>query len=292
MSRTSSWHSPNRRRSGEYQPLALSRIVPVYSNLDEAPISGCSQETNTRLYNLHEQLHSLISKTVEHTRGCSLSDDESGFEDAGSTGSGLPLRRTPRQRPPKDESRGMLDSETWTHGGDFSPEHTPTGNKSNPMLYLTGRASVAKLRTQNAGMVLAKAKLFDETSAKITATSTASPQCEQRQDFAGQSQQRNKAKSKAKDVASSPGSSKRSGKSSSPKSKLKLRSPQAPLASEANVDADGYKTPRIKKPLMMKSPKSAKIARRPAVEIRRTPMKAVPIMSPKKERGAKLRYPN
>jgi len=39
--------------------------------------------------------------------------------------------------------------------------------KNTPQAPQTGRASVAKLRTQNAGMVLAKAKLFDEGTTKI-----------------------------------------------------------------------------------------------------------------------------
>ncbi|CAK9813510.1 Rho GTPase-activating protein 11A [Anthophora quadrimaculata] len=41
-------------------------------------------------------------------------------------------------------------------------------NHINSPVTQTGRASIAKLRTQNAGMVLAKAKLFDECTTKIS----------------------------------------------------------------------------------------------------------------------------
>ncbi|XP_076164626.1 uncharacterized protein LOC143145285 [Ptiloglossa arizonensis] len=40
-------------------------------------------------------------------------------------------------------------------------------NQTNNPVIQTGRASIAKLRTQNAGMVLAKAKLFDECTTKV-----------------------------------------------------------------------------------------------------------------------------
>ncbi|XP_015433267.1 PREDICTED: uncharacterized protein LOC107189286 [Dufourea novaeangliae] len=40
-------------------------------------------------------------------------------------------------------------------------------NQTNTPVTQTGRASIAKLRTQNAGMVLAKAKLFDECTTKV-----------------------------------------------------------------------------------------------------------------------------
>ncbi|XP_076234803.1 uncharacterized protein LOC143179450 [Calliopsis andreniformis] len=40
-------------------------------------------------------------------------------------------------------------------------------NQTNSPAIQTGRASIAKLRTQNAGMVLAKAKLFDECTTKV-----------------------------------------------------------------------------------------------------------------------------
>lgn len=43
-----------------------------------------------------------------------------------------------------------------------------SASRTNTPAPLTGRASVAKLRTQNAGMVLAKAKLFDECSIKTS----------------------------------------------------------------------------------------------------------------------------
>nr|XP_031833727.1 rho GTPase-activating protein gacF-like [Nomia melanderi] len=42
-------------------------------------------------------------------------------------------------------------------------------NQTNTPVTQTGRASIAKLRTQNAGMVLAKAKLFDECTTKMYA---------------------------------------------------------------------------------------------------------------------------
>ncbi|XP_017757541.1 PREDICTED: uncharacterized protein LOC108548916 [Eufriesea mexicana] len=46
-----------------------------------------------------------------------------------------------------------------------------TCQKNSPVTQ-TGRASIAKLRTQNAGMVLAKAKLFDECTTKVYAQNT------------------------------------------------------------------------------------------------------------------------
>lgn len=46
-----------------------------------------------------------------------------------------------------------------------------TSQKNSPITQ-TGRASIAKLRTQNAGMVLAKAKLFDECTTKMYAQNT------------------------------------------------------------------------------------------------------------------------
>ncbi|XP_017790796.1 PREDICTED: uncharacterized protein LOC108572961 [Habropoda laboriosa] len=45
-------------------------------------------------------------------------------------------------------------------------------NQMNSPVTQTGRASIAKLRTQNAGMVLAKAKLFDECTAKMFTQNT------------------------------------------------------------------------------------------------------------------------
>ncbi|XP_031369286.1 uncharacterized protein LOC102673871 isoform X3 [Apis dorsata] len=47
-----------------------------------------------------------------------------------------------------------------------------SANQINSPIIQTGRASIAKLRTQNAGMVLAKAKLFDECTTKIYAQNT------------------------------------------------------------------------------------------------------------------------
>ncbi|XP_054012054.1 rho GTPase-activating protein 11A-like isoform X1 [Hylaeus anthracinus] len=47
-------------------------------------------------------------------------------------------------------------------------------NQSNTPVIQTGRASIAKLRTQNAGMVLAKAKLFDECTTKVHVQNTVS----------------------------------------------------------------------------------------------------------------------
>nr|XP_003707457.1 PREDICTED: rho GTPase-activating protein gacF-like isoform X1 [Megachile rotundata] len=48
---------------------------------------------------------------------------------------------------------------------------TSTSQTNTPVTQ-TGRASIAKLRTQNAGMVLAKAKLFDECTTKVYAQNT------------------------------------------------------------------------------------------------------------------------
>ncbi|XP_046689287.1 rho GTPase-activating protein 11A-like isoform X2 [Homalodisca vitripennis] len=55
----------------------------------------------------------------------------------------------------KSTSRSSVDATTWKNAEDFLNEEKPE-EKS-----VTGRPSVAKLRSQNAGMVLAKAKLFN-----------------------------------------------------------------------------------------------------------------------------------
>ncbi|KAG7202755.1 hypothetical protein KM043_009926 [Ampulex compressa] len=69
---------------------------------------------------------------------------------------------TTKEHPALEEWRQMQGS--WKDAERYF-KSTP---QVNTILPQTGRASIAKLRAQNAGMVLAKAKLFDECSTKST----------------------------------------------------------------------------------------------------------------------------
>ena len=208
---------------------------------------------------------------------------------------------------------------------------------------VTGRASVAKLRTQNAGMVLAKAKLFDET----TRTSNSSELSVDRKiahnlDFnRRQSARLQEIKSLDLDLTNSPRRAVLRNKktislknssanvrimkspNSSPIIKMKLtvvptqdtllhreyshakrslnhqkenknmKTPptrkETPILQESNLNIYNsdmnYKTPLIKKPLSVKTPKGTKsLVRRPAVEVQRTPLKAIgPLATPRRQ---------
>lgn len=163
----------------------------------------CSDETNARLDFLQKQLHALITHTVEHTKG-SLSDDEVfiGERDEEMDTSDGVLRSTVRRASSFhgsefiDNSRHFnkkmkelkksssqqditLNNERFTGlktAGEGGPDknvkwkdadcYFSSNYRTHTPAQQTGRASVAKLRTQNAGMVLAKAKLFDDTTKK------------------------------------------------------------------------------------------------------------------------------
>ncbi|XP_024938862.1 uncharacterized protein LOC107265776 isoform X2 [Cephus cinctus] len=191
---------PIRSRPKAISTRPSSTSSESYITSEADPI--CSDETNARLNYLQEQLHTLISHTAEHTRD-SLSDDDGNAVDndlfdmrdsnmsrnvrrASSFHGGdfidnsqyfnrkvRELKKTNSQQniavnnnvPVKTVSDSSKEKTiTWKEAdGYFKSDcrfQTPTQQ--------TGRASVAKLRTQNAGMVLAKAKLFDETTAKAS----------------------------------------------------------------------------------------------------------------------------
>ncbi|XP_047353118.1 uncharacterized protein LOC124950447 isoform X1 [Vespa velutina] len=166
--------------------------------------SLCSSKTNTRLELLQKQLNDLISHTTEHTRD-SLTDDESIINDINMhTPKQSPLKFSVRrassfhgnefinnsfyfnrkvkelkktnsqqnvflnndyQDRQNDVSQNWKETSiSWKDAGDYFKS---TVQIRTPVPQ-TGRASVAKLRTQNAGMVLAKAKLFDENTIKMS----------------------------------------------------------------------------------------------------------------------------
>ncbi|XP_076284289.1 uncharacterized protein LOC143210901 isoform X2 [Lasioglossum baleicum] len=204
----------------------------------------------------------------------------------------------------------------------------------------TGRASIAKLRTQNAGMVLAKAKLFDECTSKMYSHNTAlhkknkwlaandnqfTDDCSEKTDPCQKSNKNVKNKSTKLSCKSSLSRvdmevddgtplNEYNGKTyyTSQNSEVKVNTPSVitntqitavsnvahhqkenlktpPAAKHANAILEEsrlntYKpsgsslcrTPHIKKPLSAKTPKSAKtLSRRPLVDSRRTPLKAV-----------------
>lgn len=165
--------------------------------------SLCSDDTNARLNYLQEQLHTLITHTAEHTRG-SFSDDDgcAGDEDVFESPANKmtshvrrassfhgnefidnsqyfnnrvkELKKTNSQQNVTVNNEIGTGSSTpdarrqktisWKDAaGYFKLEGRSNVNTPVPQ---TGRASIAKLRTQNAGMVLAKAKLFDENTSK------------------------------------------------------------------------------------------------------------------------------
>lgn len=182
-------------------PVKLTKRISS-SNLSNDSL--CSAETNARLELLQKQLNALISHTTEHTRD-TLSDDESSMNDINMhTPIQSPLKLSVRRassfhgnefinnsfyfnrkvkelKKTNSQQNVILNNEyqdkqnnipqnwketsiSWKDAGDYFKStlqiRTPVPQ--------TGRASVAKLRTQNAGMVLAKAKLFDENTIKVS----------------------------------------------------------------------------------------------------------------------------
>ncbi|XP_046627045.1 uncharacterized protein LOC124308401 isoform X1 [Neodiprion virginianus] len=178
------------------------------SQLLQGSDSICSDETNARLDFLQQQLHALITHTVEHTKG-SLSDDDTFLSDRDDSleASDSALRPTVRRASSfhgsefidnsrhfnekmkelkksnsqqdvtlNNERLGTRETTGVAEGGMVNGDNNVNWRdadcyfgsevRSRTPTQQTGRASIAKLRTQNAGMVLAKARLFDETSKK------------------------------------------------------------------------------------------------------------------------------
>ncbi|XP_076657612.1 uncharacterized protein LOC143361809 isoform X2 [Halictus rubicundus] len=212
-------------------------------------------------------------------------------------------------------------------------------SQTNTPVNQTGRASIAKLRTQNAGMVLAKAKLFDECTSKMYGHNAAmhkknkwfaandnqfTHDCSERTDLCQKSNRNVKNRSTKLSYKSSPSHvgieidstplNEYNGKTyyTSQNSEVKVSTPSVitntqviavsnvahhqkenlrtpPMVKHTNTILEEsrlsmYKpsgsslcrTPHIKKPLSVKTPKSAKtLSRRPMVDSRRTPLKAV-----------------
>ncbi|XP_043274040.1 uncharacterized protein [Venturia canescens] len=161
--------------------------------------SLCSEETNARLNYLQEQLHTLINHTTEHTRGsfsdednCTGDDDQNVYQIETNTlnrrvrrassfhGNEFidnsryfnnrvkELKKTNSHQNVCDDSRDDVMPKShekpktisWKDAAGYFKSEVRS-NFGTPVQQ-TGRASIAKLRTQNAGMVLAKAKLFDD----------------------------------------------------------------------------------------------------------------------------------
>ncbi|OXU29248.1 hypothetical protein TSAR_007484 [Trichomalopsis sarcophagae] len=194
----------------------------------------------------------------------------------------------------------------------------------------TGRASVAKLRTQNAGMVLAKAKLFDDPtkeavdvsrrqSMRVQATTRAAMKDEPRTPHSTKRHNHNELSARRKHIASRRLSHAPSPLASSSNRRQSTRFNQSRIShEEANVnnlqkenqlilsassnntsmttqqedinvykpdDSAMCKTPHIKRPLNVKTPRSAKTlsAKRAAINSRRTPLKAMVPITPKRQ---------
>lgn len=197
-------------------------------------------------------------------------------------------------------------------------------NQTNTPVTQTGRASIAKLRTQNAGMVLAKAKLFDECTAKTYSQNASmnkkndlrieNDQCTNtiKQNCEGMELYRRSSKNiknrNSKTVLKHPPSCsmmeierkkedieicrnvprdsmvrntathQKENKTSPMVQKVPINTmlQDSRLAIYKVDDNSLCKTPHIKKPLTVKTPRSGKaLARRPPVDSRRTPLKAV-----------------
>ncbi|XP_076751599.1 uncharacterized protein LOC143423796 isoform X2 [Xylocopa sonorina] len=197
----------------------------------------------------------------------------------------------------------------------------------NTPITQSGRASIAKLRTQNAGMVLAKAKLFDECTAKGYVQNTAinkkndlfhtkndqctnniKQSCKQNELYRKSSKNVKTKYPKMMEkhyssIATETESTKEGLETCYCNSKdptlcsavihkkenmavkipsLVKKVPMNTILHEPRLstyktdDNVVCKTPNIKKPLTVKTPKSAKaLVRKPTAESRRTPMKAV-----------------
>ncbi|KYM95454.1 Rho GTPase-activating protein 11A [Cyphomyrmex costatus] len=193
----------------------------------------------------------------------------------------------------------------------------------------TGRASVAKLRTQNAGMVLAKARLFDEgttgtsefKSSNISnrkhcleninklspnVTKEMNVECFKRtcnRTQVSRKKSNKDSKSKNRHAASSPNASPHIttqiiGINVAHDTRIHQKEKGLPLTkmpvsttlenpNMSPYKSDVSKTPHIKRPLTVKTPKSSKLVRRPPVDTRRTPLKATAYLGTPKRQSPK-----
>ncbi|XP_014599603.1 PREDICTED: uncharacterized protein LOC106784502 isoform X2 [Polistes canadensis] len=179
----------------------IDKLTKQISNLRNESL--CSSETNTRLELLQKQLNAIMSHTTKHTRD-SLTDAELSINDIGvHTPRTNPLKLSVRRASSFHGNEFIDNSFYFNHkikelkksnsqqnvilNNDYQDKHNniPQNWKETSISWKdaddyfkstaqirtpvpqTGRASVAKLRTQNAGMVLAKAKLFDENTVKV-----------------------------------------------------------------------------------------------------------------------------
>ncbi|KAK0182802.1 hypothetical protein PV327_000900 [Microctonus hyperodae] len=375
VSRISSWQVSDESKTNN--SIMSTKLQSSENNID----SFCSDATNARLSYLHRQLRTLISHTAEHT-GSLSSDDEipgeiikplkpiNGIRRASSFhGSGRhigdaiyynnqvgDLRKANSQQNIVYESRKSpsYNSKTpdirekklsWKDASAYLECETPTKSMHTPNVIQTGRPSIAKLRTQNAGMVLAKAKLFDHNENKnsqeslgesykvksgqrrskefkvITPTEIShKKKCKSPKNVGGRlkivqasndsnpieyidyqlfDKRGNRRQSSTCDqenrrttsefMLSSRTDSSKSTNANSTNSSSRIRTTTLSLMThDTNIvnrvtehdeltTTSIINTPHIKKPLSMKTPKSARsLARRPPIDARRTPLKAVP----------------
>ncbi|KOX70393.1 Rho GTPase-activating protein 11A [Melipona quadrifasciata] len=194
-------------------------------------------------------------------------------------------------------------------------------NQTNTPVTQTGRASIAKLRTQNAGMVLAKAKLFDECTAKTYFQNASMSKKNDLHSIENDQCTNTKQNCKGMELhrRSSKNTKNRNSKTvlkHSPScNMMEIESKTEDIETCRNIPRDSVvrntaihqkenktspvvsmntmlqdsrltiykvdnnslcKTPHIKKPLTVKTPRSGKaLVRRPLVDSRRTPLKAV-----------------
>lgn len=191
-------------------------------------------------------------------------------------------------------------------------------NQTNTPINQTGRASIAKLRTQNAGMVLAKAKLFDECTTKLYSTqnAVANKKDSQCPDNGKQNCERKSSKNSRsrclKAAKHTPPPSVETEKHEietcyyTPKDTINQKENVAktsPLVRKIPINTIMHeprlnvykmdnvltcKTPSIKKPLTVKTPKNGKaLVRKSITESRRTPLKAVGQLSTPKYQSPK-----
>lgn len=303
-SRHVSWLGPEASSSEKSSSLKRGRPNTVYTGLTQPNSSSdpiCSDETNARLDFLQKQLHALINHTVEHTKG-SLSEDEAVDEDDKNLRSGVRrassfhgsefvdnskhfnarIKELKKSNSQQDVATNMEDegkNVTWKDAdryfqSDFRT-HTPAPQ--------TGRASVAKLRTQNAGMVLAKAKLFDDGTS-LDSDASRKPTARRKH-----SKSPKNGNSKVKVLHSSP-LIKMELTIMPSQQKIKERSRRVDFFAGKNEgdndwgysehnqkeNKSGVTTPHIKRPLTLKTPKDSRgLIRKQGTEARRTPMKAV-----------------
>ncbi|XP_034937041.1 rho GTPase-activating protein 24-like [Chelonus insularis] len=365
VSRMSSWHVSEQTDNIDLTPKPVTTKSGSYQ--DQNVNSFCSEETNARLNYLQQQLCTLINHTAEHT-GSFLNDEEdvsiinipkstpvrrassfhgnelieeySKFTDRVDKFKKINSQVSIKQKSDTPVSEIGLDKRiSWKNASTYLDAVTPLRPTFNASVVQTGRASVAKLRTQNAGMVLAKAKLFDHNKGKTTPETIIEQQ--QRISISRDSKEAKNSIETRKKKFKSPKSNGARLKSESPsdlngnsRQSLEKRRRQSPISDQENRQTDNSKeeitknlnsqgrlyasaktnatvrenelvnhavemmnvtsisnTPHIKKPLSTKTPKSARsLVRRPVVDSRRTPLKAVPTLTTPKRQSPRYGY--